>query len=212
MVPCDQPVAGKIEHVVDTFVSTANFLSPELRGGLITPNCIDTQAFITFVKNNQDVSRGATGLTGAQGVQGVQGIQGVQGTAGSAGVQGAQGVQGPQGLTGAVGPAGALYFTSSGVVSNAKCFWSGQIATTAGGIWQVDAAPAGITMVKKVTITPISPDNTSATSQLLGQVNSINGTVVAGKVVSGTGILLLGASSLIPVTVVTQVLIEVCGN
>ena len=121
MVPCDQPVAGKIEHVVDTFVSTANFLSPELRGGLITPNCIDTQAFITFVKNNQDVSRGATGLTGAQGVQGVQGIQGVQGTAGSAGVQGAQGVQGPQGLTGAVGPAGALYFTSSGVVSNAKC-------------------------------------------------------------------------------------------
>lgn len=82
-IPCDLIVAGSWE-----FGNTLNFFGPHIRGGLVTPNCIDKALFSAYITSVVPA--------GAQGPQGQQGIQGMMG------------VPGAKGATGPVGPAGAL--------------------------------------------------------------------------------------------------------
>jgi hypothetical protein len=105
-----------------------------------------------------------------------------------------------------------VVYNASGPIQDYRCFESGDITTAADGTWSISIASAGITTVRSRRMTVVSPAATAATSQLVPILNPNIGSTFSGKVMSGTGILLLGASSLIPVTTAATINLSVCGN
>jgi len=183
-----QLVSGKILQVLSPTTALTNFLCPGCTGNLIEVSTIKQADLTTYIQAHQLTSAGPTGPTGATGATGATGT------------------------TGATGPAGVLYYNSAGAVANMKCFNSGAFTTTTSGTWTMSFSAASITTIRKVNAMPISPATTNATDQYVAIVNPISGSTISGKVVSGTGILLLGASSLIPITVAATIYVEVCGT
>src|SRR5882724_3148321 len=106
----------------------------------------------------------------------------------------------------------SIFYNSSGPLKNIRCFISGPMTTAADGTWSINISSANIITIRNIQVTVTSPSTTGATSQLVPITNPNVGNVFTGKVMSGTGILLLGASSLIPVTTAATVHLEVCGN
>lgn len=105
-----------------------------------------------------------------------------------------------------------LFYDSNGLIQNYHCFVSGPVLTAADGTWSMSIASAGISSVKNIQLQVISPVGSAATSQLVPIMNPNVGSTFSGKVMSGTGILLLGASSLVPATTAATINLEVCGN
>lgn len=105
-----------------------------------------------------------------------------------------------------------LFYNSSGPIQDYRCFVSGPVLTASDGTWSISIASSSISSVKNIQISAISPIGAGATSQLVPVLNPNVGTTFSGKVMSGTGILLLGASSLVPVTSAVTINLEVCGN
>jgi len=104
------------------------------------------------------------------------------------------------------------FYNASGPIQDVRCFISGPVLTAADGTWSMSIASAGISSVKDIQMSVISPASTAATSQLVPIINPNVGSTFSGKVMSGTGILLLGASSLVPVTTAATISLRVCGN
>lgn len=235
-VPCELPVAGKIEGVQDTFLATVNFTMPGLRGGLISPNCIDQPAFITFIQNNQNTSvgprgpqgiqgitgpAGSQGPTGAQGPQGFQGAigpQGLQGPAGSSGANGANGLNGTNGTNGSVGaqgPAGMLWFAADGTpITGMKCaiFNTTTAATT--GAWSINYSALSLTAVPK-SISPVAYINGAnvANAVIVNTVGSSITTTGASGIATGSKGVLLGAADSLGFTLTpVAIVVTVCGK
>lgn len=219
-IPCTTFVSGRIIGINSPTSALTNILSPGDVGHLITPGCADATSWATFVKANQNTSIGPQGSTGAigppgntgsAGAVGPQGIQGAVGAVGPVGAPGANGTAGATGSTGPQGTAGVLFYTSSGAVASPKCFWSGPTATTASGNWTVNFAPAGITTVEDVSVTPISPTGTASNQQYFSSVNTPTATTVSGTTSTGVFLLLL-SNTINPLTTATSVYVKVCGK
>lgn len=105
-----------------------------------------------------------------------------------------------------------IVYNASGPIQDYRCFESGDFTTAADGTWTINIASAGITTIRKKSLSVTSPAATAATSQLVPIMNPNVGNSFSGKVMSGTGILLLGASSLVPVTTAAIINLSVCGN
>jgi hypothetical protein len=114
--------------------------------------------------------------------------------------------------TGPLSTSRLVVYNASGPIPDYRCFESGDFTTAADGTWTMSIASAGITTIRKRSLTVTSPTATAATSQLVPILNPNVGNTFSGKVMSGTGILLLGASSLIPVTTAATISLSVCGN
>lgn len=116
------------------------------------------------------------------------------------------------GQTTSISTSHLLFYNASGPIQDVRCFISGPISTAADGTWSMSIAASGITTVRSTQVSIVSPLATAATSQLVPILNPNAGSTFSGKVMSGTGILLLGASSLVPVTTAATINLEVCGN
>lgn len=116
------------------------------------------------------------------------------------------------GQTNSLSTSRLVVYNASGPIQDYRCFESGDVTTAADGTWSLSIAAAGITTIRKRSLTVVSPLATAATSQLVPILNPNVGNTFSGKVMSGTGILLLGASSLIPVTSAATISLSVCGN